>query len=173
MNGRYFIALMLPPPLMEEAEALKEELRQKHGLRGALRSPSHITLHRPFSWPEEKETVLVQKLKEFDFGPEFETVLKDFGFFEPRVIFIHVLSNPALDDLHQRLKRFAVRELKLFNEAEDLRGFHPHVTIANRDLKKPKYYELQPQYASRKFDGAFACSGISLLKLGNKWEVIL
>mgnify|MGYP002362169927 FL=1 len=172
MNSRYFIALMLPLPLQEAVEVLKQELEQTHGLRGALRSPAHITLHRPFSWPEEKESILLQKLGSFSFGPDFEVTLKDFGFFEPRVIYIHVLPNPALDDLHERLKRFAMRELKLFNEAEDMRGFHPHITIANRDLKKPDFYALQPIYTNRSFGGSFTCSSVSLLKLGHKWRVI-
>jgi 2'-5' RNA ligase len=81
-----------------------------------------------------------------------------------------VIENPALKELHTQLTRYALRELRLFNEAEDERGFHPHITVAFRDLKKPKFYALKETFETEKIDGQFAYSGFSLLKLDKKWE---
>lgn len=167
---KYFIAIIIPEPFFTEIEAIKRDLLSGHGLKGALRSPAHITLHRPFEWKEEKESVLIDKLKNFRHAADFKIQLKDFAFFEPRVIFAGVMQDPSLFSLHADLKDFAKKELRLFNEAEDLRGFHPHVTVAFRDLKKPKFYELQPAFKIRKLEGAFGYSGFSLLKLGKTWE---
>jgi 2'-5' RNA ligase len=54
----------------------------------------------------------------------------------------------------------------------DLRGFHPHVTVAFRDLKKPKFYELKADFSAKKIEGKFNCVNFSLLKLEKKWEEI-
>lgn len=159
-------------PVLYRVEEIKYSLFQEHGLKGGLRSPAHITLHRPFAWKEEKEAELVKKLNNFKGGESFKIFLKNFDFFEPRVIYVNVLPNQNLQTLYNQLKLFAKRELKLINEWEDLRGFHPHVTIANRDLKKPKFYELQKRFEQGSFEGDFDCNSIHLLRLEKTWEVI-
>ncbi len=167
---KYFIAIVIPEPSFGEIEGMKTDLFKSHGLKGALRSPAHITLHRPFEWREEKENVLTEKLKQFQYPKDFEINLCNFAFFEPRVIYVDVLQNAQLNNIHNDLSQFAKRELKLFNEAEDLRGFHPHVTIAFRDLKKQSFYALKEMFAQKKYSGQFTMPEISLLKLHKTWE---
>ncbi len=167
---KYFIAVVVPEPFLEHIEAIKQWLLKDYGLKGALRSPSHITLHRPFEWKEEKEEVLIQKLSAFRFSKKFEIELQNFDFFEPRVIFVNVVPSHDLLELNECLKNFARRELNLFNEAQDLRGFSPHVTVASRDLKKKLFYELKPEFQKKIYTGIFAYAGFSLLKLESKWE---
>lgn len=169
---KYFIAIVLPEPLLTDVESIKQSLFQEHKLKGALRSPAHITLHRPFEWKEEKEGLLIATLKSFKFDKTFNINLRNFYFFEPRVIYVDVLQNVVLQELHQQFKKFAQKELKLLNEVNDLRGFHPHVTIAFRDLKKPKFYELQKEFERKTFEANFNYKGFSLLKLEKKWEVV-
>ena len=167
---KYFIAIILDGPGFDKIEALKQDLYTRHGLRGALRSPAHITLHRPFEWKEEKEPVLIEQLNLFRFGPSFELELEGFDGFEPRVIYAALVHQPALYDLHARLTSFARRELKLFNESEDERGFHPHVTVAFRDLKKPLYHQLMPEFRQTVLREKMWCKGFSLLKLEKTWS---
>lgn len=169
---KYFIAIVLKDNLFEKAEHLKLELYEHYGLKGALRSPAHITLHRPFQWKEEKEADLVKALKEFKPNGSFSLELNGFGCFEPRVIFIDILYNENLSLLHSGLKEFAAKKLGLLNEVEDLRGFHPHITIAFRDLKKPLFYKLWPDFKTREFTGQFKVNSIELLRLDDKWKVI-
>lgn len=169
---KYFIAIILPSPSFEQIEGIKQELGARFGLKGALRSPSHITLHRPFEWREEKEDLLVERLQKFPQPAPFELRFENFGVFEPRVIFAALQEQPQLFDLHGALSVFAKRELKLFNEAEDLRGFHPHVTVAFRDLKKPLFYTLRQEFESRSMQGGFEYEGFSLLKLEKSWQVL-
>jgi 2'-5' RNA ligase len=168
-SNRYFIAVIVPPPFLEEIESIKSELREKHGLKGALRSPAHITLHRPFEWKISKSGELLDKLSEFSFNAKFNIELKNFAFFEPRVIYVDVRPEPSLIQLHEKLASFAKKELGLFNEAEDLRGFHPHVTIAFRDLKKRDFPVVKHEFKNRSFNANFPYSGFSLLRLKEKW----
>lgn len=169
---KYFIAIVIPEPLQTRIEEIKQMLFKNYNLNGALRSPAHITLHRPFEWKVEKENILIEKLRTFRFDEGFNLRLKDFGFFDPRVIYISILHEQLLFDLQQNLKNFAKKELKLLNEVNDLRGFHPHVTIAFRDLKKAMFYEVQNEFKEKRFEGKFGYEGFSLLKLDKRWEVI-
>ncbi|MFO0356583.1 MAG: RNA 2',3'-cyclic phosphodiesterase [Sphingobacteriaceae bacterium] len=170
MNKKYFIAIVLPEPIQQEVEAMKQKLFTQFGLKGALRSPAHITLHRPFEWKEEKEQLLIDALQKFEFGKAFNLELKNFNCFHPRVIYVDVLKNELLFDLHKRLKYYAQENLKLLNEVEDMRGFHPHVTIAFRDLRKNKFEEVWVEFKEKMYQASFEVKGFSLLRLESKWE---
>ena len=65
-----------------------------------------------------------------------------------------------------------MRELKLFNEAEDMRGFHPHITIANRDLKNLTFMRYSPFYTNRSLGVRLHVRLFPLLKTWHKWRVI-
>ena len=141
------------------------------GSKGALRSPAHITLHMPFEWKEEKETLLIEKLSEFKFEGLLSIKLHDFSCFEPRVVFIDVAPNESLNELQKSLVKHAKLNLNLFNQANDMRGFHPHITIAFRDLKKAKFYEAWEHFKGQKFIEEFDIRNFCLLKQNdNLWE---
>jgi 2'-5' RNA ligase len=143
-----------------------------YGTKGALRSPGHITLHMPFSWEEEKEEKLIAELSAFGFEQPVHVTLKDYNCFEPRVVFIGVAENERLGQLQHALVRHAQQKLQLFNQAEDMRGFHPHITVAFRDLKKPVFYKLWETYKNERFGAEFDCSSLCLLKHNNqRWDV--
>lgn len=169
---KYFIAIVLPEPCLSEVEALKQELFRDYGLKGALRCPAHITLHRPFVWEQEKEKKLIEVLNQFKFSEKPEIVLHNFAFFPPRVVFIDVKTEPTLINLHDALVKHVKHNLNLFNEADDKRGFHPHVTVASRDLKKQLYSELSKIFSQRHFTAKLKVNSIQLLKLRKRWEII-
>jgi 2'-5' RNA ligase len=169
--SKYFIAIIIPEPFFSEIEEMKAELFGTEGLKGALRSPAHITLHRPFEWREEKEVLLINGLRKFRFERQVEIALHGFDFFAPRVLFVSVEKNETLDELHQELKMFCARTLNLFNERDDMRAFHPHVTIASRDLRR-KFEQLRVRFAKMKYEAKFKAEKIALLKLREKWQVI-
>jgi 2'-5' RNA ligase len=54
-----------------------------------------------------------------------------------------------------------------------MRGFHPHITIAFRDLKKPTFYKAWEEYKSKTFSADFICNSFSLLKhQKDEWMVL-
>lgn len=169
--SKYFIALVPSAEALTALEAIKQEIFEAHHIKGALRSPAHITLHRPFEWPNAKEEKLINALHNFDFGPEFTVPVRNFAWFEPRVLFADVIRTAELDDLHARISRYCQKELKLLNEVNDRRGFHPHITLAFRDLKKPQFYALQEEFRERSLHLDFSAKGITLLKMQERWLV--
>ena len=171
MLQKYFIAIVPPEPLLSEIQDLKKSIFENYQTKGALRSPGHITLHMPFSWEEEKENKLIACLQSFAFEKEFTVSLENFSCFEPRVIFINVKQEETLFQFQKKLVKHVKMSLQLFNQSDDMRGFHPHITIAFRDLKKPVFYKIWEEFQHKTFEHNFPCHSFCLLKhTDHKWE---
>lgn len=172
MIHKYFIAIVPPEPSLSAIQKIKKDVFDTYGTKGALRSPGHITLHMPFSWEENKEEKLIAGLQSFRFEKDITIQLKNFDCFEPRVIFIDVIKNTILEELQKSLVQHVKKQLQLFNQADDMRGFHPHITIAFRDLKKPVFYKAWEEYKAKEFSAEFLSSSCCLLKqVGQQWEI--
>ncbi|MGZ3882717.1 MAG: 2'-5' RNA ligase family protein [Bacteroidia bacterium] len=170
---KYFIALVPPEPLYGEISDLKKEVAIAYNNKSALKSPPHITLHMPFEWKTEKEAVLIEQLKLFQFTGPIAIGLNGFGCFEPKVVFIDVVKNEQLGQLQKELVQHVKSNLGILNQANDLRGFHPHVTIAFRDLKKADFYRMMEEYKEKPFVASFSCCDFCLLKHnGKSWDVL-
>lgn len=171
---QYFVAIIPPSPVYEEALALKEHFRDKYGSKAALNSPPHITLHMPFLWNEEKEKKLMTKLHGFARQCDpLKICLDNFSSFPPRVIFLNVTESDVLDQLQHKLHRFFKRELDIFNANYQDRPFHPHLTLAFRDLKKSQYPLAWQEFSKREYKAEFVADKIALLKHNGKaWDVL-
>ncbi len=169
----YFIGIIPPDNSYDDACQLKHYFKEHFNSKASLNSPPHITLHMPFQWKEEKEGDLIQKIEQFSSEIKaFDLQLSNFGSFPPRVIFIQVVQNNALSELHKSLHRFAKRELNLFNGNYKDLPFHPHITLAFRDLKKPMFVKAWEEFQSKEFHGEFNVDRFALLKHNGKtWEV--
>lgn len=173
-HKQYFIAIIPPPPVYDEALDLKLYLREKYHTKAALNSPPHITLHMPFMWKEDKEEKLVNKLAEF--AKQFDPVkicLDNFSSFPPKVIFVDVTESDALDSLQKSLHRYFKRELNIFNANYKERPYHPHLTLAFRDVKKRQYHLAWEEFSKKEYKAEFVADKIALLKHdGTRWEVL-
>lgn len=172
-RNRYFIAVVPPPPVYESAHALKEHFRDEYNSKAALNSPPHITLHMPFLWSAAKEEELISKLSAFARQRDpVEICLDNFSSFPPRVIFINVTDGDALRLLQRELHGFMKRELGIFNANHRDTPFHPHLTLAFRDLRKEQYHKAWRVFAEREFKAAFIADRVVLLKHnGRHWDV--
>lgn len=168
---KYFIAIVPPPPLRDEIHALKVRIGTTYGTKGALRSPPHITLHMPFLWNETKEEKMLQSLGDFALSSHRVAITLDgVGSFAPRVVFLAVNENQQLTDLQTRLFRHCKVMLNLFNANYKDRPFHPHVTLAFRDLRKDQFGALWNEIKEQSFNATFEASSITLLKHdGKQW----
>ena len=172
MIQKYFIAIVPPEPLLSKIQEIKKTISQNYNTKGALRSPGHITLHMPFNWEEEKEAKLISCLDGFKFDETFNIILEDFGCFEPRVVFINVKEENSLFLMQKKIVQHVKANIQLFNQSDSMRGFHPHITIAFRDLKKPIFYKIWEEFNDKPFRENFNCQSICLLKHSNDhWEV--
>jgi 2'-5' RNA ligase len=170
----YFIAVIPPDPIEKKITELKNEVAKRFGSSHALKAPPHITLHMPFKWKDKKLEKLKSVINQINGELEpFEVELKDFDFFEPRVVFVDVVPTVQLEKLQHDVILKCKRELLLDNANYKNRAFRPHMTIAFRDLKKSRFYEAQTYFKIMKFDVVFWSTQISLLKHDKKkWEVI-
>ena len=168
----YFIALVPEEPVYSEIWQLKEEMRDRFETKAALRSPPHITLHMPFKWSPEKETVLFETLRSIAHEHKpLNLQLENFEAFEPRVIYINVLENDALKTLQKAIARKAASDWHIY-QLPNSRPFRPHMTIAFRDLKKPKFHQAWSEFSKRQYKNQCNISSISLLKHnGRTWDI--
>jgi 2'-5' RNA ligase len=171
--SKYFIALVPPSPVLEQAQQWKEYFKVEFNSKAALNSPPHITLHMPFEWKMAKENLLMEQLMEFAQSQKpFHVELKNFGCFDPRVIFIQVVENKELQTLQSALTRFCKTELNLFNANRLDQPYHPHLTVAFRDLKKILFSKAWEFVRNLNFNAQFTCRELVLLKHDGKvWQL--
>jgi 2'-5' RNA ligase len=163
--SKYFIALVPPSPVYEQAQQWKEYFKVEFSSKTALNSPPHITLHMPFEWKSTKESLLIERLATFTQSQnQFDVELKNFGCFEPRVIFLQVMENKELQTLQSALTRFCKIELNLFNANRLDQPYHPHLTVAFRDLKKAVFPKAWEFVRDLDFNAQFICRELVLLK---------
>jgi 2'-5' RNA ligase len=170
--SKYFIALVPPSPVLEQAQQWKEYFKLEFNTKAALNSPPHITLHMPFEWKSTKENVLTERIAVFaQTQKPFHVELKNFGCFDPRVIFIQVVENKELLTLQSTLARFCKTELNLFNANRLDQPYHPHLTVAFRDLKKVFFLKAWAFVRDLDFNARFTCRELVLMKHdGNVWQ---
>lgn len=169
----YFIAFVPPAPVFEEALKLKQYFKETYHSKAALNSPPHITLHMPFKWKIEKEEKLITELKEFTAKNEpIKICLDGYGAFAPRVIYLNVVTSEPMLLFQKALEKFCKRRLNLFNANRLDHPFHPHLTLAFRDLKKEAFNTAWEEFRKRDYKAEFIADRLTLLKhTGNVWDV--
>lgn len=169
----YFVAIIPGGMVYDEVMDFKKEILERFQSKGALRSPPHITLHMPFKWRADREEQLLEVLSGFECDQyPFEVQLNGFDFFDSRVVYVNVIKSVELADLQKRLIQYMRRELRLLNADYKDRGFHPHMTIGFRDLKKSLFPQVKQVFTDRPYDRSFTVSHICLLQHdGHKWHL--
>lgn len=170
----YFIALVPESPLRETIDDFKKEIKAGVGAAHALKSPAHITLQMPFHWLESEEHLLEKCLREFAARQASQTVhLNGFDCFAPRVIFVKVEDHLPLQQLQYDLKKELVSQLGFPNPHPDPK-FHPHMTIATRDLNVSDFQAAWEAFQSRSFRASFNTRSLFLLKHNGKtWDLFM
>ena len=88
------------------------------------------------------------------------------------LIFAGVEENHQLGSLRKAVEDHFLKSFPDEIKPDD-RPFHPHVTIANRDIKPGDFIKAWDHFKRQHFDEQFEASAISLLKLNpGKWNVI-
>lgn len=172
MSNLYFIALIPPSPLRDEVQKLKLEVKEKFNSSHSLNAPPHITLLSPFRLENGNEEKLDSLLNVFAqaFDP-FEVRFNNFSTFPPRVVFIDVKKTHELMEIQEKLEELARSNSELFNFNYDERPYHPHLTLAFKDLSKKNFHKAWKEFQDRSFDASFKADTLYLLKHnGERWE---
>jgi 2'-5' RNA ligase len=108
----------------------------------------------------------------FEQEKSFSLSLGGIGSFGKRVAFLKIKYPPELKESQQRLLAFTRVVLKKDIEISD-RNYHPHMTMAYRDVKKDQFQQVMDYLEPRKIKGSFKISEVSLLKKNNgTWNII-
>ena len=169
----YYIAIVAPEEINQEVLKWKNYFKDHFGCTVALKSPAHITLIPPFWMKDDLEHDLENSISDFSITKnKFEIRLKDFAAFKPKVIFVDVVKSEVLNGLYVSFAEHIFNENK-FPIKKDDRPFHPHVTLATRDLYKKAFQEAWKIFSKKKYEVSWMVNGISLLRHNKKnWDVI-
>jgi 2'-5' RNA ligase len=173
MAKMYFIAIVAPKEIADDVLNWKNLMKERFNCLVALRSPTHITLVPPFWMDELLEHKLKDSIAAFSQQqPSFEIYLENFGAFRPRVIFVDVVANRSLEALYAQLLQFLIAP-NIFPVKKDDRPFHPHITIATRDLHKKTFQEAWEIFSGKEYKTSWRAESVSLLRHNQKnWDVI-
>jgi 2'-5' RNA ligase len=167
----FFIAIIPNAEICSEVKAFKEYVLDHYGSGHALRSPAHITLQPPFKWEIEQLPILEDALNSFtEKQLAFSVELSGFDVFSPKVIFVDIVKNKLLQHFQNELANFLRSEFNLQSDRPD-RAFHPHMTIAFKDLRKEMFTNAWAYFSRIPYRREFFANRICLLQHNGKtWE---
>lgn len=168
----FFVAIVIPEPIAVEIREFQEYASTHFASSAALRSPPHTTLVAPFAVPEERRKLLFETLEEQSHLSEpIEILLDGFGAFGKRVIYVNVSENSLLTELSgETAMKLSQAQFKIREEA---RPFHPHVTIAFKDLSEGMFANAWAYFQPIQWRRMFTARRIHLLEhLQGKWKPI-
>lgn len=171
-SSMYYVAVVCPQEINEKVLLYKNRMREQFACVVALKSPAHITLVPPFWLPLTEESSLIETLSSFKPGQNLTKITLDgFSHFGNRVIFIQVKETEILSKLKAETEKHFTKKFKSLKT--DDRPFHPHITIANRDLKPGDFAKAWEYFSKQNFHESFDATTVSLLRLSEgKWQVI-
>lgn len=167
-----YFSLVCPDVVSREIRGFQQWLFLRHGARAAMKSPAHITLVAPFWWPAERLDALSAHAAAFHFAPPKVSLRLDgFGHFGKRVLFVRVEAPPELQALQEafnsHMRLMAGSTLK-----QDDRPFHPHVTIATRDMTPAAFRDAWEHFSRIEYGAAMDLDAISMmLQRPGAWDI--
>jgi len=172
MEHLYFIAILPDVTISSELTRFKYIAGEKFNSSKALNSPPHITLVPPFKCEYAKEKEILEILRKISkTTKEFYITLNGFNKFDKKVIFVDVEKNEELYELKGKVMKSIesiIPELK-----NNSNKFHPHITIAFRDLKKEIFSEAWKYFSKMEYYRIFKADNITLLRHnGKKWQIV-
>ena len=171
----YFIAIEPPQRISGEVRAFEYDFAWRFGSFKAIKAFPHITLKIPFKLATSAEGALRSWFRKLyrPVGP-FPIELDGFGAFEyNRVIFIQPKkSTPLLQLQHEVIRSFHIHhpEIKISSLEKN---FHPHMTVAYRDLAEPHFASAWNEYRHMRYRASFTTTELGLYRHNTQqWERI-
>ena len=172
----YFIAIIPPNELQEKITTFKQDFANRFNSKKALKVSPHITLKAPFKFSPDMHGELLRWFTDLHLlQKQFSIQLKNFGAFENKrnpVVFVQPILTKELQALQQQLIASFASVFPGNVHPTDL-DFHPHMTIAYRDLSFEMFKQAWTEYKHKSFDETFEADAIYLLQHDSKkWNII-
>ena len=167
------MALVLPHALDEKIKPLKQKMFDRYRSRTGLKSPAHITMVPPFWMEPQHEAGLKEAMDALGKKVQpFDLTTNGLSTFAPRTIFIAVAENASLHALKKESDTYW-QGYAQWGVRTDNRPFHPHITIATRDLQRAHFFDAWPQFEKTPWEESWEAASLSLLRHnGACWEVV-
>lgn len=170
MEELYFIGIIPEPSVQDAVTAIKKDFKRLYHSSHALKSPPHITLIPPFKCTSSEIAHLSDRMAQFcENICSFKLSILNFGAFPPRVIFLQIVSDVHLYTLQNTLEQHLTANFHFIKPSS--RSFHPHMTVAFKDLTKLQFNAAWPIYAQRSFETEFKVRELALLHYKQTWQV--
>ena len=162
----YYIAAICPDTVNRQVQIFKQYMQDKYGSKAAQKSPAHLTIVPPFKAEEDIEKLLLDFVATYNFGlVPFDIRLNGFNHFDNKVLFVDVMHNDSLNAMVKDINTQFGTEFPSIN-FRTKPDFHPHVTIATRDIPEHKFNEVWAYFQQQQIDAAYTCKELSVMKLG-------
>ena len=159
------IAILLPQPISAHVKSEQQFLADHFGPRHALRTPPHITLIPPLEVNDEDIKKIVSIGKEIATQTQcFKLELNGYGAFKPRVVFIKLIENIMLNNLYQLWRKNIEQQAPHLLERYPDRSYHPHLTLAHRDVTPQQFDNIWKWYKVKSFESVIEITGCWMLK---------
>ena len=173
----YFIALIPHDAIAGEVTQFKNDFAENYNSSRALRSMPHITLKAPFKLSASGHNDLLRWFGNINTMVEpFSVTLEDFGSFANKdnpVIYVKPLMIPSLERLQKTILLAFEHSYPELGISYTERNFHPHMTIAYRDLTPEQYERAMDVYQHKKYTATFKADKFCLLQHdGTQWNVV-
>jgi len=165
----YFIAVVPQQKIAEKAKQFSKDFADRFNSVKSYQNFPHITVIKPFHLEDIEEHSLVRKFSEMTIKSRpFDLKLKGFGCFANRtnpVIFIKPENKDELQKLYDEVQQ----QLNFHPISE----FHPHLTVAYRDLTFENFKKAWEEYEKKTFEDSFLVDKICLFKHDSKkWNFL-
>lgn len=169
----WFVAVLLPDEAVAAVRRVQQEIAETCGPRRAMRLVPHITIEPPFRLADSQTPRLLETLERFfSSQPQFDLVLKDFGYFRDDVIFVQVAPCLELLELHARLSNYLRNDSGIISGPPMREGYTPHLTLANRDVTPRQHAAILRLLSGRRFHAAFSVHEICLMRHNqDSWDI--
>ena len=171
---KYFLAILPPDQISNEIVSFQKEIESRFGSVHAQKTPPHITIIPPFECDPEKLTELTSVFALFlKNKPTIDATieLNNFQRFESRALFVDVAKNETFENLCKELK-LLFNQQKIIKQRVEKHSFIPHITIANKDIKKRDFKVAWADFKGQGYQRRFKLEHLALLEfVVGKWKV--
>lgn len=164
---KYFLAVVPPVHISTEIIAFQKNIEQLFGATHAQKVPPHITIIPPFDCAENKLIDFTEKIVSFlnnKSTVDITLYLDNFQRFESRTLFVDVAKNEPFEKLCKELK-LLFNQQKITKSRVEKHYFIPHITLANKDIKKRDFKLLWEDFKERTYQRNFELDCLVVLEL--------
>jgi 2'-5' RNA ligase len=167
------IAIVLPDPLRSFIINEQKFISENWGCRHALRTPPHITLIPPFHFTLQEINSIITILSEAAKRHHaFRLNVIGFNSFRQGVIFMEPELSQALQDLHMDLNDSMGSYFPQILEKSGDRPFHPHITLAHKDVTREQFKEIRDHYKNKAAPSSVIIEHFNILNhIGKGWAI--